>query len=83
MLKPALKVIHADGNTSLELLYESHTVQKIDDNVTLTSVVFYADMKTTLNTEGVYSGEYLMAVGFNPDITEKRTSIVLETNEVK
>ena len=43
----------------------------------------YADIKTTLNTEGVYTGEYLMTVGFNPDITSQRTSVILEINEVK
>ena len=43
----------------------------------------YEDIKTTLNTEGVYTGEYLMTVGFNPDITSQRTSVILEINEVK
>lgn len=39
MLEPALTIIHADGNTSSELLHDSYTVQKIDANVTLTTVV--------------------------------------------
>lgn len=38
---------------------------------------------TALNTEGVYTGEYLMTVGFNPDVTERRSSVVLEINEIK
>jgi alpha-galactosidase len=37
-LEPAIRVTHGDGNTSLELIYESHTTQKIDDNITLTTV---------------------------------------------
>ena len=41
----------------------------------------YGDTKTTINTEGAYSGEYLMTVGFNPDLTSSRTSVVLEINE--
>jgi alpha-galactosidase len=50
---------------------------------TIKELNLYNDTKTTLNTEGVYSGEYLMSVGFNPDLTDKRTSVVLEINEVK
>jgi alpha-galactosidase len=37
--EPAISVIHADGNTSLELKYQSHKVDKQDNNVYLTSVV--------------------------------------------
>jgi alpha-galactosidase len=43
----------------------------------------YPDVPTTLNTEGSYSGEYLMSVGFNPDVSAQRTSVILEINEVK
>ena len=43
----------------------------------------YPDIKMTLNTEGVYTGEYLMTVGFNPGITDRRSSVILEINEVK
>ena len=31
----------------------------------------------------VYSGDYLMNVGFNPNINLRRTSVILELNEVK
>ncbi|MEI6950552.1 alpha-galactosidase [Paraflavisolibacter sp. H34] len=37
--EPALQVTHADGNPSLELLYQSHQVTDVDANTTLTSVV--------------------------------------------
>jgi alpha-galactosidase len=39
LVEPALNILHGDGNTSTELLYKSHLIQKIDDNVTLTSIV--------------------------------------------
>jgi alpha-galactosidase len=55
---------------------------------TIKELNLYGDTKTTLNTvqrtpygEGVYSGEYLMSVGFNPDLTDRRTSVILEINE--
>jgi alpha-galactosidase len=39
MSTPAIQVKHADGNRSLELIYESHQVQQLDANVSLTSIV--------------------------------------------
>ena len=50
---------------------------------TIKELNLYADIKTTLKQDGVYTGEYLMSVGFNPDITDRRSSVVLEINEVK
>jgi len=32
--EPALRVVHSDGNTSTLLLYQSHEIQKVDDNIT-------------------------------------------------
>lgn len=43
----------------------------------------YGDTKTTLNESAIYSGDYLMLIGINPDITDKRTSVIIEINEVK
>lgn len=37
--EPAIQVIHADGNPSLELKYVSHKTEKVDDNATVTSIV--------------------------------------------
>jgi len=34
----ALRVVHADGNTSTELVYDSYTTQKISDDVELTEI---------------------------------------------
>jgi alpha-galactosidase len=39
LLEPAITVTHADGNNSLDLRYVSHTVTKVDDNVSLLTVV--------------------------------------------
>lgn len=42
----------------------------------------YPGMETAL-IEKVFTGDFLMKVGFNPNVTLKRTSVVLEINEVK
>lgn len=39
LLEPAISVSHADGNNSLDLRYVSHNVAKVDDDVTLTTVL--------------------------------------------
>ncbi len=38
LLEPALSVTHADGNKSLDLKYVSHSVTKINDNVSLLTI---------------------------------------------
>ncbi len=43
----------------------------------------YPETKTSLDETAVFSGDFLMSVGYNPDITLKRTSVVLEIIEVK
>jgi alpha-galactosidase len=43
----------------------------------------YPNTKSTINAEQIYSGEYLMTIGINPDISNRRTSVVLEVNEVR
>lgn len=43
----------------------------------------YPDTKSSLNEDTVYSGEYLMTIGFNPNVSHRRTSVVIEINEVK
>ena len=39
LVEPAIRVTHADGNTSLDLQYVSHKVQKTDNNVSVTSIL--------------------------------------------
>ena len=43
----------------------------------------YPGTTSTIKTENVYSGDFLMSVGLNPDVNLKRTSVILEINEVK
>ena len=42
----------------------------------------YPGTKSTLPADKVYSGDFLMKVGFNPDVTLTRTSVVLEVTAV-
>lgn len=39
LVEPALQITHADGNTSLELKYQSHETKRIDANVSQTNIV--------------------------------------------
>jgi alpha-galactosidase len=43
----------------------------------------YSTQTSTITSGKVYTGDYLMKVGINPDITLQRTSVVLEIDEVK
>lgn len=43
----------------------------------------YPGDKSPIDPSLVYSGDFLMKVGFNPDISLRRTSVVLELSEVK
>jgi hypothetical protein len=38
ILEPAVQAVHADGNTSTDLVYLSHESTTVDDNVTLTRI---------------------------------------------
>ena len=38
----------------------------------------YPGTKSTVATDQLYSGDFLMRVGFNPDVTLSRSSVVLE-----
>src|SRR2546428_5300585 len=37
--EPALQVTHGDGNPSVQLLYAGHSIEKIDDNISITCIV--------------------------------------------
>ncbi len=43
----------------------------------------YPGTTSTISTTDTFSGDYLMTVGFNPDVNARRTSVLLEVNEVK
>jgi alpha-galactosidase len=42
----------------------------------------YPGTKSSLDSSKVYSGEFLMTVGFNPDVKQGRNSVVLEVKAV-
>jgi alpha-galactosidase len=51
---------------------------------TVKEINLYPGTKSTLNNDTeTYSGDYLMNVGFNPDVTAVRRSVILEVKEVK
>ena len=43
----------------------------------------YPGTVSPINEERIYSGDYLMTIGFNPDVTRERRSVVLEVAIVK
>ena len=45
-------------------------------------VNLFPGTSSTLPKEAVYTGEFLMTVGFNPDVNTRRTSVVLEITQV-
>ncbi|MGB5666554.1 MAG: alpha-galactosidase [Maribacter sp.] len=42
----------------------------------------YTNTATTLDEDAIYSGDYLMKVGFNPDISKDRSSVVLNVKAI-
>jgi alpha-galactosidase len=56
--EPAIQVVHGDGNSSLDLKYVSHSQKKVDENVSLTSIVLGDDVypfRVTLKYKTWYS----------------------------
>jgi alpha-galactosidase len=45
-------------------------------------VNLYPGTRSTIDAEKVYSGDFLMKVGFNPDVNARRASVVLKIDEV-
>ena len=43
----------------------------------------YPGTESTLKSDSVFSGDFLMKAGYNPDVNLKRASVILEINEVK
>jgi alpha-galactosidase len=42
----------------------------------------YPGAKSTIDESKTYSGDFLMKVGFNPDVSSHRTSVVLQIDEI-
>lgn len=49
----------------------------------LKEINIYPETKSTIDDSVVYSGDYLMTIGINPKLNHRRTSVVIEINEVK
>lgn len=49
---------------------------------TVKELNLYPGIQSTIRS-GVFSGDYLMTVGFNPDVNLRRSSVILEVSEVK
>lgn len=48
-----------------------------------TEVNVYPGATSTIDAAKVYTGDFLMKIGFNPDVNANRTSVVLKLEEVK
>jgi alpha-galactosidase len=49
----------------------------------LKEVNLYPGTHSDIDDKKVYSGDFLMKIGFNPDVNAGRTSVVIQINEVK
>ncbi len=43
----------------------------------------YPGTTSTIDSNKIYSGDFLMKAGINPDLNSRRTTVILEINEVK
>ncbi len=50
---------------------------------TIREINLYPDTRSRINASQTYSGDFLMTIGFNPDMNGRRTSVVLEIDEAK
>ncbi len=50
---------------------------------TIREINLYPGTTSTIDANKSYTGEFLMKIGFNPDVNTKRTSVVLVVNEAK
>ncbi|WP_262711133.1 GH36 C-terminal domain-containing protein [Pedobacter frigidisoli] len=49
----------------------------------LTEINLYPGTESTIKPNTIYSGDFLMKVGFNPNLKSERTSVVIKIEEVK
>ena len=52
-------------------------------NYTVKEINLYPGTSSTVNASMVYSGNFLMTIGINPDVNGRRASVLLEVNAVK
>lgn len=53
-----------------------------DKKYRIREINIYPGSMSTLDENKIFTGDFLMKIGFNPEITEKRASVVLQINEV-
>jgi alpha-galactosidase len=49
----------------------------------LKEVNLYPGTHSSIDNQKVYSGDFLMKIGFNPDVNTGRTSVVVQINEIR
>jgi len=49
----------------------------------LKEINLYPGTKSTIDENKIYSGDFLMTIGFNPEINSSRTSVLLKIDETK
>ena len=54
-----------------------------DKKYSLKEINLYPGTKSAMAESAVYSGDFLMTVGFNPVVNAGRTSVIVEINEVR
>lgn len=55
---------------------------KANGKYKIKEVNLYPGTKSTIDADKVYSGDFLMKVGFNPDVNNRRTSVILQIDEI-
>jgi alpha-galactosidase len=49
----------------------------------LKEINVYPGTRSVIDSEKIYSGDFLMRIGFNPQVNASHTSVVIQINEVK
>lgn len=68
------------SNSSLPILLKGLEAEKM---YKITEINLYLGTSSTIDSKKEYTGDFLMKIGFNPDVNSGRTSVVLKIEEVK
>ncbi len=49
----------------------------------LKEINLYPGVKSVLDSDAVYTGDFLMKIGYNPQVNADRTSVVIQVNAMK
>ena len=67
-----------DAGSHLPILLKGLDVEK---KYRLAEINLYPDSKSSIDPQAIYSGEFLMKIGFNPNVNASRPSVVLQISE--